>query len=206
MRCSFYDDIWNSSFYPGGSKYMLFDKAPCNGPSRSYHRGLQSNFLYPMWLEDLIIYIWWNNNCPVMKVLQEEGFSLLGMATNLLTFHQAEEFLEVYRLLIAQFWERNLNISPEELLTNGVKVWRISAVVHVWLFRFQLQLNHKSEHLFNTSLGVRVILWRDSESCVAPQILLLPSWSDQNLSEPGLKMEKNTSCHEIQFISGSERA
>ena len=87
---------------------MLFDKAPCNGPSRSYHRGLQSNFLYPMWLEDLIIYIWWNNNCPVMKVLQEEGFNLLGMATNLLTFHQAEEFLEVYRLhnLDSKFWRK----------------------------------------------------------------------------------------------------
>jgi len=34
----------------------------------------------------------------IIEVLQEEGFNLLGMATNLLTFHQAEEFLEVYRL------------------------------------------------------------------------------------------------------------
>ena len=38
-----------------------------------------------------------DKNCPVLKVLQEEGFRLLGMATYLLTFHQAEEFLEVYR-------------------------------------------------------------------------------------------------------------
>ena len=43
-----------------------------------------------------------------MKVLQEEGFNLLGMATNLLTFHQAEEFLEVYRLhnLDSKFWRK----------------------------------------------------------------------------------------------------
>ena len=51
-----------------------------------------------------------NKNYPVLKVLQEEGFRLLGLATYLLTFHQAEEFLEVYRLNIAQFGGRNTNI------------------------------------------------------------------------------------------------
>ena len=39
-----------------------------------------------------------NKNYPVLKVLQEEGFRLFGLATYLLTFHQAEELLEVYRL------------------------------------------------------------------------------------------------------------
>ena len=63
--------------------------------------------IYPVWLENLMC---WNKNYPVMKALQEEGFNLLGMATYLLTFHQAEEFLEVYRLNIAQFGGRNTNI------------------------------------------------------------------------------------------------
>ena len=34
-----------------------------------------------------------------LKVLQEEGFNLLGLATFILTFHQAEEFLDVYRCI-----------------------------------------------------------------------------------------------------------
>ena len=41
---------------------------------------------------------------------------------------------------------------------------------------------------FQTSLGVRAILWRNWESSVAPLILLLPSWSDQSHSEPGVKI------------------
>ena len=74
----------------------------------------------------------WNKINPVIQVLQEEGFNLLGLATYLLTFHQAEEFLEVYRFHTAQFGGSNTNtvkqrsieviFSPEELLTNGVKV------------------------------------------------------------------------------------
>ena len=47
-----------------------------------------------------------------LKVLQEEGFNLLGLATFILTFHQAEEFLDVYRcigcLLYARIFTRGV--------------------------------------------------------------------------------------------------
>jgi len=47
----------------------------------------------------------------IIEVLQEEGFSLLGMATYLLTFHQAEEFLEVYRGVVEEWGESVTHLS-----------------------------------------------------------------------------------------------
>ena len=82
---------------------MLFDKAPCNGSSWSHHRGLKYKALLQYLSHMVRECAHWNKINPVIQVLQEEGFTLLGLATYLLTFHQAEEFLEVYRFHTAQF-------------------------------------------------------------------------------------------------------
>merc|ERR1719189_108973 len=47
----------------------------------------------------------------IIEVLQEEGLNLLGLATYLLTFHQAEEFLEVYRGVVEEWGESVTHLS-----------------------------------------------------------------------------------------------
>jgi len=56
----------------------------------------------------------------IIEVLQEEGFSLLGMATYLLTFHQAEEFLEVYRGVVEEWGESVTHLSSGPCLALQV--------------------------------------------------------------------------------------
>ena len=41
----------------------------------------------------------------IVAALQEEGFTLLGLQTFLLTFSQAEEFLEVYKGVVEEYGE-----------------------------------------------------------------------------------------------------
>ena len=58
----------------------------------------------------------------IIEAIQEEGFTLLGLSTFLLTFHQAEEFLEVYRLpknVKETILSQTLS---EELWRNGERV------------------------------------------------------------------------------------
>jgi len=47
----------------------------------------------------------------IIEAIQEEGFTLLGLSTFLLTFHQAEEFLEVYRGVVEEWGESVTHLS-----------------------------------------------------------------------------------------------
>merc|ERR1712037_381734 len=47
--CNFLSSVSSHLLAAGGSKYMLVDKAPCNGPSRSCHRGTPRGRLQRAW-------------------------------------------------------------------------------------------------------------------------------------------------------------